>query len=170
SLVNQPGDSTAQGTKGAHDMGDEPGGGKRAGEAKGTPAPGMKPGGHIPPDNDLVHSESQKKAAARYLRETLGPDAHKDGSKADADTETLVGNPQSPTGTGEFHGWEIWTGIRHRLGEWKQHHKQLVQRLTQEHDALGDAGKLLGNNDIRTSQRMGKLSPTSGFKSRLDDL
>ncbi|GEB53626.1 hypothetical protein [Streptomyces cacaoi] len=134
-------------------------------------SPGMKPGGHIPQDTDLVHSRSKQKAAARYIQDTLGPATHTAGSKADEDTETLTGNPESPTTVrGKLHSWEVWTGVRHRLTVWRAHHDKLVERLQYEHQALLDTGVQLGETDVRTSDSMGRLSEKPRIKSRLDDL
>ncbi|MDF4250934.1 hypothetical protein [Streptomyces sp. WMMB303] len=124
-----------------------------------NPSPGMKPGGHLPQNTDLVHSESKKKAAARYLAETLGPETHKAGSKADGDTETLTGNPESPTGRGKLHGWEVWTGIRHRLTTWRTHHKHLTRSLSHEREALMDVNTILSGMDIATRDAFGSATP-----------
>ncbi|MEU2083957.1 hypothetical protein ABZ569_19070 [Streptomyces albus] len=125
--------------------------GGNAEPGKGT-SPGAKPGGHLPPNSDLVHSESKKRAAAHYIKETLGPETRKAGSKADEDTESLVGNPQSPTTMrGKLHGWELWTGVRHRLTEWREHHKHLTRMLSNEREALLDVNKILHGIDVASA-------------------
>ncbi|MBO8202089.1 hypothetical protein JW613_27895 [Streptomyces smyrnaeus] len=124
-----------------------------------NPTPGTKPGGHLPQNSDLVNSESQKRAAARYIAETLGPETHKAGSKADGDTEALTGNPKSPTGRGKLQGWEVWTGIRHRLSVWRRHHKHLTRVLSHEREALLDVNKVLNNTDIDTNNRINSAAP-----------
>jgi len=136
-----------------------------------SPSPGMKPGGHLPQNSDLVNSESKKRAAARYIQETLGPETQKAGSKADGDTEDLTGSPQSPTtARGKLHGWEVWTGIRHRLTVWRKHHKNLTQRLSHEREALLDVNKVLTGNDIRIGNDMNLAAPELRPKSGLDKL
>ncbi|MFI8852100.1 hypothetical protein [Streptomyces sp. 891-h] len=132
------------------------------GESGGSPSPGTTPGGHLPPNTDLVHSESKKRAAARYIAETLGPETQKAGSKADEDTESLAGNPQSPTTVrGKLHGWELWTGVRHRLTKWREHHKHLTQMLANEREALLDVNKILNGTDVANANSV--TSATSGL-------
>ncbi|MBO8195004.1 hypothetical protein ITI46_25605 [Streptomyces oryzae] len=139
----------------------------------------MKPGGHLPQNSDLVNSESKKRAAARYIQETLGPETQKAGSKADGDTEDLTGNPQSPTTVrGKLHGWEVWTGIRHRLTVWRKHHKHLTRMLSHEREALLDVNKVLTGIDVVNAKSVNSMrtgftdsaSPQLRPKSGLDKL
>ncbi|UNS97123.1 hypothetical protein MMF93_11830 [Streptomyces tubbatahanensis] len=131
--------------------------------------PGMKPGGHVPKRSDLAHNEAKKQSAAMYIHDTLGPATNTAGSVADADTELISGNPQSPTTSrGKLHGWEVWAGVRHRLTSWREHHKHLTQSLTYEYEALLDVNKILSGIDVQVSTSMDVSKPRA--KSQLDDL
>ncbi|MCX2967370.1 MULTISPECIES: hypothetical protein [Streptomyces] len=105
-----------------------------------------------PPGSDMAHSEAEKKKAARYIEEHLGPDTHKAGALADGDTTAVVGSRTAPStvSAGSLRGWEVRTGLDGRLEEWHRNCKRLTARLEGELNGLRRTNVLFQGTELDT--------------------
>ncbi|AXK33155.1 hypothetical protein DVA86_11355 [Streptomyces armeniacus] len=101
----------------------------------------------------LSHVESEKRKAATYIQETLGPAVKKAGAKADTDSESVTGSSSasSAISPGALDGWETKAGLKHCLTEWDRQLKNLTNRLSSEMSALGTTNNLFRSNETFTA-------------------
>ncbi|WP_101256714.1 hypothetical protein [Streptomyces barkulensis] len=125
-------------------------------------------GGGQGPGGDLAHSETQKKKAAGYIEQHLGPDTKKASILAEEDSETAVGGSNATIcTTGKLNGWEVARGLSHRLNKWKRNSKRLQGRLDAELTGLRQTNTLFGNNETDTKASFNGISPL--HRSALSD-
>lgn len=126
------------------------------------------PGGGQGPGGDLAHSEAQKKKAAEYIREHLGPETKKAGVIADDESEALTGGVSATACTvGKLNGWEVQRGLSHRLGKWQRNVKRLTDRLDAELAGLQRTDTLFRTNEDDTKASFNGVSPL--YRSALLD-
>ncbi|MBW1601521.1 hypothetical protein JJV70_05240 [Streptomyces sp. JJ66] len=117
----------------------------------------------------MAHSEAEKKKAAKYIEEHLGPETRKGGVIADEDSGAVTGSRNAPStvSAGSLRGWEVRTGLDSRLEEWHRHLEQLTTRLTGELNGLRQANILLQGNELDTSARFSGIN--NNFHSPISD-
>ncbi|PJE97388.1 hypothetical protein CUT44_11910 [Streptomyces carminius] len=119
-------------------------------------------------DGDLSHSEAQKKKAAAYIEEHLGPGTTKAGVIADGDSETVAGGSNATACTvGKLSGWGVQKGLSHRMGRWQRNAKRLTGRLEAELTGLRQANTFFQDNESDTAASFDGTSPL--YRSALLD-
>ncbi|RLL67108.1 hypothetical protein [Streptomyces sp. Z26] len=109
---------------------------------------------------DLSHEEREKRQAAAYIRETLGPQVQKAGAKADGGSQAVAGG----TGgngclVGALRGWETEKGLDDCLATWDRQVKALTTRLSGEASALTTTNTLFSGNESVISSRFTRSGP-----------
>ncbi|MFP8960816.1 hypothetical protein ACLIYP_09660 [Streptomyces nanhaiensis] len=125
-------------------------------------------GGGQGPGGDLAHSEAQKKKAAGYIEQHLGPDTRKASILAEDESEAAAGGSNATVcTTGKLNGWEVAKGLSHRLNKWKRNSRRLQGRLDAELTGLRQTNTLFGNNEAGTKASFDGIPPL--HRSALSD-
>lgn len=112
-------------------------------------------------NDNLAHSDAEKKKAAKCIEEHLGPGTKKAGVIADDASELVAGNPSAPTAvsSGTMRDWEVQKALSHRMGEWRRHFRQLDGRLDSELAGLRGNNLLFGRTEVDTRASFNGITP-----------
>ena len=127
----------------------------------------------LPPDSgpggDLNVTPSDKRAAARYLQQELGPAAARKGAQAMTASSALFGT--SNTARGALLGWDTRKGVDYCRKRWEEAWQNVCNHLHREIGALGGTAKAFEGEEQRRVQGFHSLTPPGGIgRSRIDGL
>ncbi|MGY1435324.1 hypothetical protein [Streptomyces reniochalinae] len=116
---------------------------------------------------DLVVTPSDKAAAAKFIKEDLGPAATYEGGKATLASTSVFGS--SNTTHGVLRGWDTRKGLDFCLERWGEAWQKISHRLRGEMNALYGTKTAFEVSEADRVRSLNKaLEPVHG--SRLNDL
>ncbi|NEB57513.1 hypothetical protein G3I48_35355 [Streptomyces griseus] len=125
-------------------------------------------------EQKLATSASDKKRAAKYMKESMLPDTRSAGGMAAGGGSVRVPFLAPPaaspsplikqdTGLKGLSSWASNQGVSDALGAWQAQVNRLMGRLQQELNGLEGAQTIFHNQDLATGAQVNSIRPPSSF-------